>query len=171
VICPIQRFFYSIATARFDASVWFAFSSDKEQSNRVVFSVRFASPSVRFLQHTGGALSLAISDRFETYGCIHFSSLCCSLFCFADWRWPIASRTSYYQNDGCLQMPSANTFSSSSYVLICVMLTDAVSLTDLFSKLSFKLSSFGKYMPMSPSYFPYLAYLCPHGLPYLYDKG
>jgi hypothetical protein len=121
------------------------------------------------MKHT--SLSLAISDRFEMYGCIHFSSLCCSLFCFADWRWPIASRTSYYQNDGCLQMPSANTFSSSSYVLICVMLTDAVSLTDLFSKLSFKLSSFGKYMPMSPSYFPYLAYLCPHGLPYLYDKG
>ena len=90
---------------------------------------------------------------------------------FCGWRWPIASRISYSENDGCLQMPLANTFSSSSHVLICVMLTDAVSATDLFSKLSFfKLSSFGKYMPMSPSYFPFLANLYPHDLPYSYDK-
>jgi len=48
MICPIQEIFYWTATPWFDASVGFNFSSDNKQSNRVVFSVRFASPSVRF---------------------------------------------------------------------------------------------------------------------------
>ena len=90
------------------------------------------------IQNETYSLSVAVLPSQIALKCmdVSISVHCCSLFCFADWRWPIASRTSYYENDGCLQMPSANTFSSSSHVLICVMLTDAVSATDLFSKLN-----------------------------------
>ena len=93
------------------------------------------------------------------YGCIHFSSLLqlvlfCGLemaYCFSNfllWKWWVSS----------------DAFSKYIFfVLSCSHLCHAYrcGVRNGFVQQA-ELSSFGKYMPMSPSYFPFLAYLYPH---------